>query len=223
MSYKKSRLSIDLLPEISISKQLIGAFLPLNPAIIEAGAHIGRDTIKMSKLWPQGIIYAFEPIPELFTLLKQNTKNYSNIFCYNTALSDKNGSALMHVSSGRSTACSSLLKPKECLSLQPNVLFEHEIEVPLCTLDTWAQRAFLTHCDFLWLDVQGNELKVLEASTTLLTNTKALLIEINLIERYQSNPSFDDIEDFVIQYNFKALLRDTTKHNKTNVLFTKIS
>src|SRR5579885_3078300 len=95
----------------TISKQSIAHYLPKNPVIIEAGAHYGRDTIKMSKIWPQATIHAFEPVPELFTILKNNTQKYDNIFCYPYALSNSCGTKNFFVSSGRSTATSSLFEP----------------------------------------------------------------------------------------------------------------
>jgi hypothetical protein len=50
----------------AIPKSLIATYLPANPTIVEAGAHIGVDTVQMSKRWPRGTIHAFEPIPDLF-------------------------------------------------------------------------------------------------------------------------------------------------------------
>jgi FkbM family methyltransferase len=56
-----------------ISKYFIKQFLPINPRIIDAGAHIGVDTIEMSRIWEKGRIYAFEPVPTLFSELVKNT------------------------------------------------------------------------------------------------------------------------------------------------------
>ena len=41
------------IPQAPILKEGIKQYLPENPRILEAGAHIGRDTVKLSKLWPQ--------------------------------------------------------------------------------------------------------------------------------------------------------------------------
>ena len=48
-----------------VPKGHIKLFAPDNPIVVEAGAHVGSDTIEMSKLWPGGTIHAFEPIPHL--------------------------------------------------------------------------------------------------------------------------------------------------------------
>lgn len=210
------------LAEAPITKQFISEFLPSNPVIIEAGAHRGRDTIKMAKLWPQGMIYAFEPVPELYGLLTAATQEYSNIQCSNQALSNSQESAVLYISGGASDACSSLLKPKECLLTQPTVQFEHTALIQTITLDRWVQTHAISQVDFMWLDMQGNELKALEGARTLLPQVQALFIEVNLVERYENCPSFSQINAFLTQFNFKALQRDAPKHNKINVLFVKI-
>ena len=66
-------------PEGVIPKQLLHQFLPDNPSVIDAGAHIGRDTLKMSRLWKGGRIYAFEPVPALFAKLQANTRKCKNV------------------------------------------------------------------------------------------------------------------------------------------------
>ena len=54
------------LSALSNEKHFIAQFLPENPVILEAGAHVGTDTVEMVNLWPKCTVYAFEPVPELF-------------------------------------------------------------------------------------------------------------------------------------------------------------
>lgn len=208
------------IPKKELSKQFISQFLPENPIIIEAGAHIGRDTVKMAKLWPSGKIYAFEPVPELFAKLKENTKEYSNIFCFQLALSNKVGQAVLHVSSGATTAASSLLQPKEYLTNRPNVNFR-DITVHTITLGAWAEENKVNHIDFMWLDMQGHELEVLRASKNYLPNVSAILIEVSLTERFEGNPLYQDVIDWLLANNFKPIAQDEPKHNKVNILAVK--
>src|SRR3989304_6137581 len=98
----QSMKTITPLPQAPITKEIIKQFLPNNAIIVEAGAHIGRDTLKMSLLWPQGTIYAFEPVPELFAQLVERTKEQLNVRCFNIALSTVRGTATLNVSSGAS-------------------------------------------------------------------------------------------------------------------------
>ncbi len=203
-----------------ITKLFIAQFLPKNPSILEAGAHIGRDTVKMSRLWPQGTIYAFEPVPELFKQLIENTKGYNNIHSFPIALSDKVGEATLHVSSGASTAASSLLEPYQYKVKRPEVQFT-PFKVPTTTLDIWAQEQGINHIDFMWLDMQGHELTVLKASPKIFSTVKALLIEVSLTERFKKNPLYDDVRSWVEQHGFKAVQEDIPKHDKINIFFVR--
>jgi hypothetical protein len=108
------------------SKSHIKQFLPANPIVVEGGAHAGIDTLEMAKIWPFGKIHAFEPIPNLYSKLKTNTRKVKNIKIYPLALSNNTGTATMHVSTGASDGSSSLLPPKEHLKEHPDVMFLHK-------------------------------------------------------------------------------------------------
>lgn len=54
-------------------------FLPGNPVIVEAGAFDGNDTAKMALQWPQGIIHAFEPLPEIYERLLKTLHNFPSL------------------------------------------------------------------------------------------------------------------------------------------------
>jgi hypothetical protein len=48
--------------------QLAGlrASLGDRPTIVEAGAHSGLDTVYLSRLFRDGAVHAFEPVPDLY-------------------------------------------------------------------------------------------------------------------------------------------------------------
>lgn len=162
---------------ITISKSSIVPFLTNNPVIVEAGAHIGRDTLKMKKQWPQAVIHAFEPVPELYQQLRTATANIPGIFCYPFALAGHTGTATLHKSSVRSTATSSLLEPHLYKQEHPTTQFE-PISVSTITLDRWMKAYTISHVDFLWLDMQGAELLVLQHATELLRTVTAIHTEV---------------------------------------------
>lgn len=203
-----------------ISKSSIAQFLPANPIILEAGAHIGRDTIKMVKEWPQAIIHAFEPVPSLFEELKKNTAHVPNIHRYNIALSNASGFATFYQSGGRSTATSSLLAPTGYLKEHPTTSFE-KISVPTITLDEWAKKNNITHVDFMWLDMQGAELLALQAGVTLLKTVKALYCEVSFQERYENNPLSFTIKHWLAEQGFLPIKEDIRNESWGNILFIK--
>lgn len=200
---------------------LIKPYLPDNPIIIEAGAFQGTDTIRLAQQWPKGTIYAFEPVPELYAILTKNTKSYPNIHCYQLALSHQNGTAPFYVSEkpgnpGKPSQAGSLLPPKERLQHSP-LQFPYTINVPTITLDTWALQNNIDHIDFAWLDIQGYELAVLQATPTLVATMNAIYIEVSFIEGYAGQPTYPIVKKWLEHQGFQEIGRDFT--NTTDWFF----
>lgn len=192
-----------------------------SPVIIEAGAHIGSDTIEMTKVWPKGTIHAFEPIPAIYEKLVKNTKKYNNIVTYETALSDKTGTAEIYVSSGNSDGSSSLLSPKEHIAEHPDVLFKSQIRIKTIKLDEWAMQNKITHIDFAWLDMQGFELPVLKASEVMLNTLTAIYTEVSLKEMYEGAALYPEFRSWMQSKGFKVALEDLRWQDMGNVLFIR--
>lgn len=205
-----------------ISLELISPFLPRNPVIIEAGAHSGKDSLKLKQYWPASTIHAFEPVPHLYTQLVERTNQIANIFCYNMALSNNVGTANMYISSGRTDACSSLLQPTQQLTEgRPDIIFNETITVNTTTLDNWAQQQKISYIDFLWLDLQGAELKALRGATNLLATVTAIHTEINEVERYKGGVLYNDLKNFLKDYGFYPYIKALHKHKWGNALFVR--
>ncbi|CDK31045.1 FkbM family methyltransferase [Candidatus Babela massiliensis] len=212
------KYNLDDIETVEISKQFISQFLPKNPVIVEAGGHIGRDAIRMAKFWHEATIYSFEPVKELYDKLVLNTSIYNNIFCYNFALSNKVESLNMYVSSGRSTALSSLFEPLTDLANHPETKFQLQ-EVKSTVLELWAKENNITYVDFFWFDMQGAELTVLESSRNIIKTAKAIFIELNLIKRYKDIPLYNELLEWFEENNFSPVAKDKLKYNKVNILF----
>jgi FkbM family methyltransferase len=206
-----------------IPKNYIAKFLPQNPIIIEAGAHIGVDTLEMSTLWPLGHIHAFEPIPAIFQTLKENTSKTRNVTCYPLALSDSNGTAEIFVSGGTSDGSSSLLAPKEHLIEHPNVTFTTKIEVSTITLDKWVVDESIRRIDFLWLDLQGYEFNVLKASPEILESVLVIHTEVSLKHIYEDAPLYPELRQWIESKGFEVRFEALPWNDAGNVLFVRRS
>jgi FkbM family methyltransferase len=206
-----------------ISKQYIASFLNSNPVILEAGAHKGFDTIELAKLLPEAKIYAFEPIPAIFNELKNRCKELRNCVCVNIALADSNERKKIYVSGGDSDQSSSLLKPEKHLISHPTVTFPKTIEVNALTLDTWCQINDIKHIDFLWLDMQGYEFKMLKASPNILKTVKIIYTEINFIEMYKGCELFPEFKTWLENEGFVMTNIDYTwkKYGWGDALFVR--
>lgn len=210
--------------------ELAQKYLPHDPIIIEAGAYDGNDSIYMSSYWPLAKIYAFEPVPELYSKLVNKTKSYSNIYPFSYALGDANKKVDFYVSAfnynqKEPSASSSLLEPKEHLQYADYVVFNQKIEVDMLTLDTWADLQNIDHVDMLWLDMQGYELNMLKACPHILSTVKVIYTEVEFVEAYKDQYLYQDVVSFLERLGFKLLAQDFVTGDKNrwygNVLFYK--
>lgn len=202
--------------------------LPKNPVIVEAGAFDGKETIKMATMWPHSTIHAFEPVPAIFERLVKNTAHLPNVKRYPLALSDSVGMATLYISEkpqkpGQASQANSLLKPKERLKLSP-LTFPGTLDVPTTTLDVWAQEYNIPQIDFLWLDLQGYELNVLQAAPKTVAQVKAIYTEVEFVEAYEGQYLYDDVKSWLEAQIFVMVGKDFDE-NPTwffgNALFIK--
>jgi 2-O-methyltransferase len=205
-----------------IPKKFFKPFLPKNPIILEAGAHKGNDTLELAKLWPEGKIYAFEPVPTLFAKLKRKTRNFTNVFCYQLALGAKSGNDKMYLSTGASDGSSSLLPPKQLLTIFPTVYFDTKIQVEILTLDDWSKENDIKTIDFLWLDLQGMELKVLKSGRSILKTVKAIYSEVSSVEGYENQNLYSELRSWLENEGFHVE-REAVENGEGNVFFLRNS
>jgi len=199
----------------------LALFLPGSPVVVDAGAHNGGDTVQMSLLWPGATIHAFEPVPAVFWQLEANTKTLANVRRHPFALASGAGTLTMHVSSGGTDASSSLLAPKEHLSVNPHVLFDGVITVPTMTLDLWAAENNCAKIDFLWLDMQGGELAALKAAPRMLSTVRAIHLEVALTELYANNPLYPEVRAWLEMQGFALQAEEIAHFSGGNAFFVR--
>lgn len=122
------------------------------PIILDCGANIGIATLFFKSLFPAATILSFEPDPASFHLLEKNISNNAlqNVTPYNLALWDENSEVQFFTDSANPGS----------LHMSTNVhrLAGTPISVPARRLSD-----FITGTvDFLKLDVEGAELRVLQ-------------------------------------------------------------
>lgn len=212
-----SLINLSYAADTKVPKDLFVKYLPSNPIILEAGAQFGEDTDWMSELWPQGIIHAFEPLPSNYAALETLAKSKHNIFSYNLALSNKKGTAPFYVAGG----ASSLLKPTESIN---NMYFHADLLNPLIvetvTLDEWASANGISHFDFMWLDMEGNELHVLKSSEIMKTTT-LIYIEVNCQTFWENCARYEEVKSFLNEQGFQEIWVEITPGWQGNALYLK--
>ena len=71
----------------------------LKPKVIfDIGGNIGITSIYLASLFPDAVIYTFEPLKENFEILQKNTSQIKNIKVFNIGLGAENGSFKVYLS-----------------------------------------------------------------------------------------------------------------------------
>ena len=157
-------------------------------------------------------IYAFEPVPEIFRVLQSAIAHNPFIKAIPLALSDHIGNQTFYLSSHpdkpeKPFQAGSLLAPQERLLHSP-VTYKRTIMVPAITLDAWAYENKVNNIDFLWLDVQGAELAIMQASPNFMAKIKVLWVEVNFIQAYAGQPLYPEVKNWLESQGFTLIARD---------------
>ncbi len=139
--------------------------------VLDIGSHIGYYTIMFSKLvGNKGKVYAFEPNPNNFAILKKNVElnNCKNVVLVQKAVSNKTGKVNLYFDEEFEIS-SRTYNPH-------NKRYKH-IEVDSIKLDDYFNN---TKIDFIKMDIEGSECNAVEGMTNLLNKNKELKIVTEL-------------------------------------------
>jgi FkbM family methyltransferase len=188
---------------MGIPKRALKRYIPEDAVIVEAGAHHGFDTTQFARLWPEGRIYAFEPVPHVYEELERNTAHCGNVTTYQLALGDKDAVMRMWLSDRAHDYSSSLLEPRKHLDEFPEIGFEETTSVRVTTLASWAAREGIDRIDGMWLDMQGYELAALKAAGPILETTRAVILEVSATELYAGVPLWPEVQAWLEGQGFQ--------------------
>lgn len=140
---------------------------------LDVGANFGYYTVLFSQLVRHGWVHAFEPNPECYSILRQNTRSKTNVTTYDTAASDRNGTTWFY--RHRSYGMGGLI-PREGM--------DGRFRIVRAPLDHYG----FPHVDFIKIDVEGHEGEVLAG----LKDTIARSPDIRLIIEFKPERGLAD-------------------------------
>jgi FkbM family methyltransferase len=171
--------------------------LPENSQCIDVGGNVGCFSYHLCNTFPQGKVAAFEARTDLHKRLRNNLKEFTNFTPYNLAISETAGE--LEISLDPSHANSSV----ENLPLQRGMLKQ---KVRAVTLDDFFPSLNFESLDFLKIDVEGHESKVLKgASQTIQRFRPVILCESENRHLRSLGESVEEIiTSFEESYNYKC-------------------
>lgn len=118
-------------------------------------------------------VYAFEPVKYTFSLLVSNTSGIKKIRHFNFGLGNKQEKLIIYSNYETSGATTLYNKALESYGYNKNVSEEIEIKI----LDDICNEESISKIDFLKIDVEGHEYKVLLGAQELLVKNKIRFIQ----------------------------------------------
>jgi FkbM family methyltransferase len=199
------------LPSLVVHHVHIGEFLKLNKpwlkvadvkTVIDVGAHNGEFSSAAHSVLQNARIYAFEPLPECCDKIRKTLGKNDFLEVFQVAIGDENGSVTFWRSSF--SKASSILRMSNLHQAAFPWSAENEaIEVPLKSLDDFADTLELRPKTLLKIDVQGFEDRVLRGATRILDKVDFVIVEVSVAPLYDGQAQFDSIYNMLLSSGFE--------------------
>lgn len=175
--------------------------------VIHIGAHLGEEGQDYQDNGVEKVVW-FEANPELMEELEKRTENLKKLKqgYVGACLSDKKGKAFFNVANNGQS--SSLLALGTHAKLYPHIQYTKSIEVETHRMDEFEPlNADIHDYDFINLDVQGAELKVLKGFGELLKlpNFRAIYSEVNSEHVYEGCCLVGELDTYLREFGFKRI------------------
>ncbi len=200
--------------------QLIELRLKNNPCdcLLDVGANVGNFLNEYSTFFENS--YAFEPNKDLVIKLNERFSKNKNIKIYELGVGNINSINNLFVTGDKGKTLSSIKKQSQIISqILKNTHIVDEYNVKIIKLSEFIDKNNLSSKSFfLKTDTQGNDLEVLLGLENFIKNVKYIKIEMPVINIYEINYNFYNINKFMKSYNFYPLYIEHISRNKVGEL-----
>jgi FkbM family methyltransferase len=177
------------------STDIVNKLVKPNDYVIDIGANIGYFTVLFSKIVGEnGKVYAFEPTNEYYNVLNSNLKanNISNCVPFQIGLSDKEEH--LNIFLGQHSA--TIHEPIKNSTTK-------EETINLTSLDKFVLENKIEKIDFIKIDVDGHEPKILEGATKTLERFKPIiLLEVNHLNYFEAGYTASNFYNYLKQLDY---------------------
>ena len=163
----------------------------IGDVVFDVGAYVGMWSVKAAiAVGATGRVLAIEPSSSNMNWLYCNTGGLP-VTVLPIAASDRNGTERLYIS--KATTCSSLIMKQE-----------KYVDIPTRTIDQIVIDERLPHVDFIKVDAEGAELKVLKGAVRTLTNNNVQLAIASYHETAEGVPEVDELVRFMNGLGYKT-------------------
>jgi FkbM family methyltransferase len=197
--------------------------------LLDIGAHHGESIIFFLKNFKVKTIYSFEPSPENFKILANKSlllkKRFTNsrIVIENVGLSNICGSSTLNQFKDTSSSTLNKINNNSLYYKRKNKFLysEHDknfikkINVKIITLQSYLKKKKISRIDFLKIDTEGYEYKVILGLKNFISRVNLIMFEHHYDNMIIKNYNFSKINDFLIKNKFKKIFKIKMPFRKT--------
>ena len=172
--------------------------------VLDIGANVGQSAKKYRALFPNAMIYSFEPLPDCYAQMETAMVGDSRFRAFEMALGDESGTRTFYRSS---FAQSSSFLPMADLHkrVAPYSAGSEPCTVRIERLDDLADQLELRPNMLVKIDVQGFEDAVLRGGEKTIRMAQMLILEVSFSELYHGQVLFADLVKMLDTWGFKIL------------------
>ena len=174
--------------------------------IVDVGASTGIYCVDWAKNDPNCIVYAFEPLPESYSILSEKAKDIPNLHVFECGIDINNSDSVVFYEYGYKNSSSLLQVDKDDMmdwkcpkKMKPEDAFKkvgHHM-IKTTRLDDFLQKHEVPHVDFLKIDTQGNDFDVIKSLGDRINSVKEILCEVQLKPLYAGACTKDDVVNYL--------------------------
>jgi FkbM family methyltransferase len=172
-----------------------------NTVLFDVGANIGQSIARYRMHFPKSQIHSFEPSPQTYRQLQTAAAGDPKAKTWNFAFGPAPGKAMLN--ENKHSVMNSLLELGE--SGWGEV--EKRTEVDVRTIDEFCAAENIHQIDALKSDAQGYDLEVFKGAEQMMRDNRIglVLCEVNFVEFYRQEATFDQIFRFMMDRNFAVV------------------
>lgn len=197
----------------------------MNKIIFEIGANKGTDTSRFLK--ENSIVYAFEPTPELNLELKNKFKTHPAYMPVPMAVDLENRWTVFNIAGSADWGCSSIHEFNPNIHSEwlgrPDFNVTDQCRVMTIRLDTFMQVYSIPRIDYLWVDAQGNDFRVLQSLGDRIKDVAAgrceVALEVNLYNNVDN--SHVSVGNWLVERGFHVQMQPHPHHKEADLVFTR--
>jgi FkbM family methyltransferase len=173
--------------------------------VLDVGANVGQFGVSLRQTGYGGRIVSFEPMKAAFAMLQRTASKDALWSCYNVALGDNDGTAIINVSANSHSSSLLAVNPRS-LQIEPSIGYIGQEQITVRRLDgLFEQIAKPENVTYLKIDTQGYELKVLAGAAGVINRLEMIQLEASFFPVYKDETLAADVIKIVDGLGYRVV------------------